>query len=198
MPATLHRAVTGVQPPSERKASLSPCQVERQRRLDDGSYRLEHRGSDSHALNRRHKLVALRDHFVHFWRGIVHLETSSSLAATPNFEACSVQLCVPIFRILPYDQINFDRATQMHEIEHSLRLDRRTRHPHRCRSPEKMRSLERRRAVPSVRRQSRDRGSCAAKPRRDVKDRNGPTPGDAKRAPNTMTASQLLIQRRCK
>src|SRR5260221_12306382 len=27
----------------------------------------------------------------------------------------------------PYDQINFDRAIQMHEIEHSLRLDRRTR-----------------------------------------------------------------------
>src|SRR5277367_3984151 len=34
---------------------------------------------------------------------------------------------MPIFRILPYDQINFDRAIQMHEIEHSLRLDRRTR-----------------------------------------------------------------------
>ena len=55
----------------------------------DGSRRLEHRGGDSHALIRRHELVALGDHFVHFGGGIVHLESSSSLAATPNFAAQS-------------------------------------------------------------------------------------------------------------
>jgi hypothetical protein len=33
----------------------------------------------------------------------------------------ALKLCVAILRILPYDQINFDRAIQMHEIEHSLR-----------------------------------------------------------------------------
>jgi len=37
------RQLAGVQPFSERKA-LSACQVERQRRLDDGSRRLEYRG----------------------------------------------------------------------------------------------------------------------------------------------------------
>src|ERR1700688_2775996 len=80
---------TGVQPPSERKAALSACQVERQRRLDDGSRRLEHRGGDSHAPIGRHELVALGDHFIHFEGGIVHSETSFSLAATPNFAAQS-------------------------------------------------------------------------------------------------------------
>jgi len=81
--------LAGVQPFSERKAALSARQVERQRRLDDGSRRLEHRGGDSHAPIRRHELVALGDHFVHFGRGIAHLESSSSLAATPNFAAQS-------------------------------------------------------------------------------------------------------------
>ncbi len=81
--------LAGVQPFSERKAALSACQVERQRRLDDGSRRLEHRGGDSHAPIGRHELVALGDHFVHFGGGVVHLESSSSLAATPNFAAQS-------------------------------------------------------------------------------------------------------------
>ncbi len=57
----------------------------------------------------------------------------------------------------------FDRAIQMHEIEHSLQLDRRTRGILiNVESPWRMRLQERRRAVPSVPRQSRDRGSCAA------------------------------------
>jgi hypothetical protein len=79
--------LAGVQPFSERKAALSACQVERQRRLDNGSRRLEHRGGDSHAPIRRHELVALGDHFFHFGGGIVHSETSSSLAAMSNFAA---------------------------------------------------------------------------------------------------------------
>src|SRR5712675_2862217 len=81
--------LAGVQPFSERKTTLSACQVERQRRLDDGSRRLEHRGGDSHAPIRRHELVALGDHFVYFGGGIVHLESSSSLAAMSNFAAQS-------------------------------------------------------------------------------------------------------------
>jgi hypothetical protein len=81
--------LAGVQPFSERKAALSACQVERQRRLDDGSRRLEHRGRDSHAPIGRHELVALGDHFVHFGGGVVHLESSSNLPATPNFAAQS-------------------------------------------------------------------------------------------------------------
>src|SRR5271156_3508695 len=78
-----------VHPFRERKASLSACQIGRQRRLDNGSRRLEHRGGDSHAPIRRHELVALGDHFFYFGGGIVHLETSSSLAATPNVAAQS-------------------------------------------------------------------------------------------------------------
>jgi hypothetical protein len=70
------RRTAGAQPFSERKASLSARQVERQRRFDDGSRRLEHRGGDSHALIRRHELVTLGDHFVHFGGGVVHLESS--------------------------------------------------------------------------------------------------------------------------
>ena len=68
--------LAGVQLFSERKAALPACQVERQRRLDDGSRRLEHRGGDSHAPIGRHELVAFGDHFVHFGGGIVHLESS--------------------------------------------------------------------------------------------------------------------------
>ena len=37
-----------------------------QRRLDDGSRRLEHRGGDSHAPIRCHEVVALGDQLVHF------------------------------------------------------------------------------------------------------------------------------------
>jgi hypothetical protein len=79
--------LASVQPFSERKASLSACQVERQRRLDDGSRCLEHRGGDSHAPIGRHELVALGDHLFHFGGRIVHLASSSSLAAMPNFAA---------------------------------------------------------------------------------------------------------------
>src|SRR5258706_12273584 len=81
--------LAGVQPFSERKAALSACQVERQRKLDDGSRRLEHRGGDFHAPIGGHELVGLGGHFVHFGGGVVHLESSSSLAAPPNFAARS-------------------------------------------------------------------------------------------------------------
>jgi hypothetical protein len=122
--------LAGVQPFTECKAALPACQVERQRRLDDGSRRLEHRGGDSHAPIRHHELVALGDRFFHLGRGIVHTDQVFAARDPRRYsgklhQLAPLKLCVSILRILPYDQINFDRAIQMHEIEHALRLDRR-------------------------------------------------------------------------
>src|SRR5260221_7507371 len=60
-------------------------------------------------------------HDIRSSRLVIHVDIPANSTDLPRSNSACLYS-----EFFPYDQINFDRAIQMHEIEHSLLLDRRT------------------------------------------------------------------------